>query len=144
MANTYLELKTKHQEEVNNFPMAFAFNMKQFEEAMQKLGLTINDTDKIYKIPGRGLIRKTDSPKLKELLDRLNNETKAAIDNDKTGDGFIFEMFDYELANHEYCITGSVDETLDGLGITKEQVKKNPALLHGLNKAIKAQRYNGE
>jgi len=37
--NSYLELKEKHQKEVNEFPMFFAFNDKQFKEGMKKFGL---------------------------------------------------------------------------------------------------------
>jgi hypothetical protein len=92
MKNAYLALKRKHQEEVNNFPMMFAFSNKQFAEGMAKLGLTENDTDKIYSIGGGGYIRKTDSEALSEMFDRHNKEMKNAIDSDLTGEGFIFDM----------------------------------------------------
>jgi hypothetical protein len=140
--NQYLELKKKRQDEVNAFPMVFAFNNKQFEEAMQKLGLTVNDTDKIYKLPGGGFIRRTDSAKLKEMFDRHEKEMETAIKSDTTGEGFVYEMFSYELSNHEYCITGDVEPTLDALGLTIEKVNASAPLLHGLNKAIKAQYAN--
>lgn len=34
--NKYTELRDKHQKQVNDFPMMFAFNEKQFEERKQK------------------------------------------------------------------------------------------------------------
>jgi len=71
------------------------------------------------------------------MLKKFNDETKAAIDADKTGDGFIYDMFYYELANHEYCITYEYDETFDALGLTEEQVLADKRLLHGLKKAEK-------
>ncbi|MGM1023225.1 MAG: DUF7659 family protein [Bacillota bacterium] len=137
MANEYLTLKRKHQEEWNNFPMAFAFNDSQFEVAMSELGLTVTDTDKIYSIGGGGFIRKTDSAALSEMAVRHNKEMKEAIDSDLTGEGFIFDMFDYELANHEYSYTWDVEPTLDALGLTVEEVNANEKLLHGLTKARK-------
>ena len=138
--NTYLELKQKHQEEVNSFPMAFAFNQKQFEEGMKKLGLKPTDTDKIYGLHGTGgFFRKTDENKLNEMFDRHKEEMKNAVESDKTGEGFIYDMFNYELANHEYVVTYSVDDTLRALGLTAEEVNNNPALLHGLQKARKTQ-----
>ena len=64
-------------------------------------------------------------------------EKQDAIAADLTGDGFIFDMFVYELANHEYCITYDLEDTLDALGLTAEQINADKRLTHGLNKAIK-------
>lgn len=44
----YADMKSKHQKEVNNFPIKFAFDEKQFEEGMVELGLLPTDTDKVY------------------------------------------------------------------------------------------------
>jgi hypothetical protein len=136
--NAYLELKRKHEKEVKDFPMVFAFSDSQFKEAMEKLELTESDTDKIYSIGGGGFIRKTDSQALKEMTERHSKEMQDAIDSDENGQGFIFDMFDYELANHEYCITWEVEPTLDALGLTYEEVMANEKLKHGLELAKKA------
>ena len=56
MSDTYLTLKARHQTEFNAFSINFAFNMRQFEEAMKDLGLTPNDTDKVYRLGGGGFI----------------------------------------------------------------------------------------
>jgi len=140
MSNTYLTLKRKHQEEVNNFPIVFAFSAKQFEEAMTKLGLTVADTDKIYSIDGGGYIRKTDSETFSEMVERHDKEMKDAINSDLTGEGFIFEMFSYELSNREYGYTGDIEPTLDALGLTVEEIQANNKLRFGLEKARKAAR----
>jgi hypothetical protein len=139
MTNSYLVLKKKQQEEVNNFPMAFAFNEKQFEEAMEKLGLKKTDTHKVYSFGGGGIYRRTDSEALRNMFDRHEKEMKEAIDNDSTGEGFIFDMFNYELANHEFGYTWDSEPTLEALGLTMEEVQANEKLLHGFNKAKKAQ-----
>lgn len=135
--NNYFDLKERHQKEFSEFPMIFAFSNKQLKEGMEKLGLKENETYKLYRFGSTGgFYRKTDSPLLKELLKRHAREMQEAIAADTTGEGFIFEMFDYELANHEYCITYDVTDTLESLNLTSEEVKSNPALLHGLKKAI--------
>jgi hypothetical protein len=139
MTNSYLTLKKKHQEEVNNFPMAFAFNNKQFEEAMEKLGLKKTDTDKVYSFVGGGIYRKTDAKALREMFDKHEKEMQEAIDQDTTGEGFIFDMFNYELANHEFGYTWDSESTLEALGLTMEEVQANEKLLHGFNKAKKMQ-----
>lgn len=139
MSNKYLTLKQKHQEEVNNFPMVFAFSNEQFKEGMEKLGLTATDTDKVCSIGGGGFIRKEDSNSLSEMFSRHTNEKQEAMSNDPTGDGYILDMFDYELGNHEYSYTWDVEPTLDALGLTMDDVNKDERLLHGLNKARKNQ-----
>lgn len=138
--NKYQELKKKQQKEINDFPFMWAFNKKQFAEGMEKLGLKETDTDKIYSIGGGGFIRKTDSEKLHEMMERLDAEMKQAIAEDPTGDGFIFDMFNYELANHEYNYTRDISDTLDCLGLTEEEVAADERLLRGLKKAIAKQR----
>lgn len=137
MKNSYLSLKHKQEEEFNAFPMVFAFNDKQFKEAMQKLGLTEADTDKVYKVNGGGLYRKTDAEALREMGERHSGEMAAAIEADETGEDFIFDMFAYELANHEYSYTWEIDSTLSALGLTREAVAANKKLAHGLEKAKK-------
>ena len=135
--NTYEEMKNRQQKEFDAFPMGAAFSNKQFEEMMQKWGLTINDTDKICSIGGGCYIRKTDIESFLALINKTAAELKNAITADLTGDGFIFDMFVYELANHEYCITYDLDDTLDALGLTIEEIKADKRLHYGLNKAIK-------
>lgn len=133
----YLEMKRRHEKEVNSFPMMFAFNNEQFKEGMEKLGLKENETDKIYSIGGGGYIRRSDSKSLSELMNKHDREFDEAV---KESDDFIFEMFDYELSNHEYCVTYDVSDTLRALGFTHEEVKANSRLSEGLKKAIKNQK----
>ena len=135
--NAYQEMKDRQQKEFDAFPMGAAFSNQQFQQMMEKWGLTVNDTDKICSIGGGCYIRKTDRESLRDLINRLNNEKENAIAADLTGDGFIFDMFVYELANHEYCITYDLEDTLDALGLTAEQINADKRLTHSLNKAIK-------
>lgn len=136
--NKYQELREKQQAELNAFPMFFAFNQKQFEEGMKSLGLKPTDTKKIYKMGHTGgFYRKSDAPAFHEMFLRHTKELEDAIKADPTGDGFIFDMFDYELANHEYNYTHDPEPTLDALGLTLEQVRAEPRLFHGWKKATR-------
>lgn len=138
--NEYIKMKTRHQAEVDAFPMFFAFSNKQFAEGMEKLGLKPEDTDKIYKLGSTGgFYRRSDSEALFNMFTRHTEEMEKAIEADKTGDGFIYDMFNYELANHEYCITYDREPTLDALGMTEEDLLNDPRLLHGMNKAERNQ-----
>lgn len=136
MENQYEILKNKQQKEFNSFPMGAAFNKNQFDEMMKKWGFLPTDTEKILSIGSGCYIRKTDKEEFKTLINRLDKEQNEAIADDKTGDGFIFDMFIYELANHEYCITHDLEDTLNALGLSIEEINADARLLHGLKKAI--------
>ena len=135
--NQYSVLRARQQKEIDAFPFMFAFNQKQFDEGMIRLGLKPTDTDKIYSIGAGGYTRKTDSPALHEMLDRHAAEMQAAIDADETGEGFVLDMFIYELDNHEFSYTWDMEPALDALGLTMEQVAGDPKLLNGLHLARK-------
>lgn len=134
---TYRQLRNRQQEETNQFPLGFAFSNSQFKEMMEKWGLKETDTDKIYSIGMGGFVRKSDHKAFRELLDRHGRELKQAVEADETGEGFIYQMFLYELNNHEYGYTGDISDTLESLGYTEEMVKADKRLVHGLLKAMK-------
>ena len=133
----YTELKAKHQAEVNAFPFGFAFNDKQFAEMMAKWGLTPEDTDKLFDLGYGTYIRKTDADAYKTMMGRHRIEMKMVIK--KNEDDFLFHMFNYELANHEYSYTYELDDTLDALGLTIEEINANPTMADALKRAIAAQ-----
>ena len=135
--NAYVELKNKHQKEVNEFPLGFAFSDKQFAEMMDKWGLTPEDTDQIYSIGGGGFVRKADSKAMNEMFERHAQEREVAIKENK--DNYLYHMFDYELANHEYKYTGELDDTLEALDLTMEDINNNTVMYEALMKAIRHQ-----
>ena len=70
-------------------------------------------------------------------LARNFKEVEDAIQADETGDGFIKDMFLYELRNHEYTYTCEVEETVEACGFTMEQIENDERLRHGLEEAAK-------
>jgi len=139
MSNAYLTLIAKHKNELHTIPIRFAFSMRQFVDAMKELGLTPNDTDKVYRLPGGGFIRKTDAEAFRAMIKRFSDEKEAAIAADTDGTGYIFEMFDYELRNHEYGYTHDPEPTLDALGLTIAEVEANPVMAAAFKRAKAAQ-----
>ena len=136
--NKYLELKKRQQEEFQTLPIVYAFGNEQFKKAMAKLGLTENDMDKVCSIYGCGdIMLKSDVPKLKEMSRKHSKELKDAIAGDKTGDGFIYDMFDAELSNHEYGYTQDPTAALGALGLTLDEVYNDTRLKHGVQRACK-------
>ena len=138
--NSYQELTARHQAEVNAFPFFFAFTRQGFEEGMRKVGLDPSETDKIRCL-GRtgGYYRISDADAFREMIARHRRERQEATAADQTGDGFIYEMFDAELANHEYGYTGDPSDALLVLGLTMEEIAQDPRLLHGFEQACRRQ-----
>ena len=153
MKNQYQELRDRQQEEVNAFPMFFAFDQRQFAEGMRRLGLRPSDMNQVYAIAGTGgFYRKSDAPKLHEMFARHRKELDEAIAADKAGDNHgqnrhhgVFQGVTgsrlrprqslTELSNHEYGYTGDVQDTLDALGITPQYMEAMPQLKAGLDLA---------
>lgn len=136
MTNQYEILKNRQQKEFNAFPVGAAFSQQQFAEMMEKWGLLPTDTNKIVHIGAGCYIRKTDREAFHALVERLDREKQDAIAADTTGEGFIRDMFLSELANHEYCITYDLDDTLNALGLTVDEINADKRLIRGLEKAL--------
>lgn len=135
---SYRELRDRQQKEFNELPLGFAFSDKQFDEMMGKWGLDPEkDLDKIYRIPGGGFIQKKDHKRFHEVLDRHNAEMEAAKAADEDGTGFLYQMFLFELDNHEYGYTGEYEDALESLGLTMKDVHKSVRLTRALEKAAK-------
>ena len=45
-------------------------------------------------------------------------------------------MFRYELSNHEYVYTRDLQDTLDALGLTIEEINKRPLYIKALKEAV--------
>lgn len=137
--NEYQKLRERQQQEFNSLPLGFAFSDKQFAETMQGWGLDPEkDLDKIYSIGYGGFVQKKDADLLHTTTARHEAELKAAIEADSTGDGFICDMFRYELDNHEYSYTMELSDTLEALGYTVKDINADKRLLHGLERACAA------
>lgn len=133
---TYRELTQRQQDEINAFPLMAAFNEQQFADGLKKLGV---DRDGLLSIGAGMFIRKTDRDAFVGMLKRHKDEIKQACAADTTGDGFIYDMFYYCLANHEYSYTRDLSDGIAATPFTLDEINANAALLHGLSKAARAQ-----
>lgn len=135
---TYKEMKDRHQAEINALPLAFAFSRDRYREKLAEWGITEEEAKAgaVVGIGGGGFIRSSDRDLVISTFERIGKERQAAIDADTTGTGFIYQMFRYELNNHEFSYTQETDDTLTALGITDDDLNSNPALKAGLIAAI--------
>lgn len=94
----YLDLQKKQKEELSAFPIAYAFNTKQLEEALEKLGAT---KDECVTYMGHGdIMKKSDAPAFTALLERHLAELRVALKDEE----FAVTAFVHEMYNHEYAI----------------------------------------
>lgn len=133
----YLEIKNNNQKRFDDFSekhiyWVFAFSNKEFDEKLKEHNLT---KDNIISIGAGGFIKKEHKNLyLKEMNRLYKNDAFIQVKND---DAEVKKAFIYELANHEYCITYNLDDTLDALGITFEELKNDERLLKIMNQARK-------
>ena len=136
--NQYKALKDLRQKEFNEFPMMFAFTEKSFYEGMEKLGLKPDEKDQLLLLGNTGgYIRKSDKRAFLEMCARHDQALADAIAADPDGSGFIYEMFLYELRNHEYGYTYDTADTLASLGYTDKDIETDPRMKQALNAACK-------
>lgn len=141
MSNAYVALQKRHQKEVDEFPIYFAFGNEQFDELVNRLNLSKDKDSENYfgkrlvKAFAGGLVLKEDATRLVDMLKRHKAEMNEQIAADKTGKGFIYQMFRYELNNHEYGYTGETEDTLEALGFSEEEIDADPRLSLGLELA---------
>ena len=133
--NKYTELKSKQQKEVDVFPFGFAFNKDQYDIMMDKWGLKPTHRSQIIYIGGGSFVRKSDYKAMHEMFARHIAEHKAAMLDDE----YLYQMFNYELANHEYSYTRDLTDTLEALGLTMEEINEDPRMADVLKRAIAAQ-----
>lgn len=101
----YLDLKREHEEELNRFPIAYAFNEEQLARALEKLGATKEECVTVF---GHGdIVRREDAKRFIEMLERHTKEIKEKLKDDVE---FAEAAFLYEMNNHEYAINWSADE----------------------------------
>ena len=117
----YLDLQEKHRQELNDFPIAYAFNEKQLEEALEKLGATKEECVTVY---GHGdIMKRTDVKEFKAMLRRHTLEVHDTLKADKE---FAQAAFEYEMDNHEYAINWDGDDAIfDCFAIDYEWLVKN-------------------
>ena len=104
---------------------------------MRALDLDPTDKDKIVSIGGGGFIRKADEDAFKAMFQRHRLEREAAMDADRTGDGYLLEMFRCELANHEYGYTRDAEPALMALGVAWEDIGGDERLMHAFETACR-------
>lgn len=135
----YLDFKKRQQKEFEDFPIAYAFNDKQLEEALEKLGATKDECVSVF---GHGDIVKRENAKaLIKLLERHTKELREKLKEDEE---FAEAAFLYEMDNHEYAINWDGDaDVLDCFSLDWNMLRKF-GLHHAYDRARRQHMKNAE
>ena len=128
----------KTQEKFNKLPIYYDYDDEQYNKLLSDLGITDEEARNgaLLSLPGDGIIKASDEDLVIGTFNKFWEARNKAIEEDLTGDGFIYGMFLYELRNHEFIITQDPAETLETLGISEEKLNNSEPLQKGLAKAI--------
>ena len=115
--NEYLNLMKKHQKELEDFPIAYAFDGKQLEAAFNKLGAK---KEECVTVAGHGdVMKKSDVPAFFDMMKRHKKELFEALKDEE----FAEAAFLYEMDNHEYAINWDGDaDVLACFNLTEEKL----------------------
>ena len=103
-AQAYLTLQEKQRKDLEEFPIAYAFNEEQLKQALEKLGAKKEECVTLYNCGD--VMKKVDVPAFKEMLKRHKEEIYELLKDTQAAE----EAFLYEMDNHEYAINWSGDE----------------------------------
>lgn len=131
MKETYYQMKERHQKTIDKLTLKFAFNNKQFKEAMESLGLKETDTDKVVSIGFGGFCTPKTADELEKICKKNHDELTAAMKDDN----FLQDAFEHELGNHEYIITWDITDALLALNIEPKEYIKNDRYIRIMKKA---------
>ena len=100
----YLDLQERQRKEIEEFPIAYAFNEQQLKEALEKLGAKKEECVTIF---GHGdIVKKENAKPFIDMLKRQMNELQIAMKDE----AFAEAAFLYEMDNHEYAINWDGDD----------------------------------
>ena len=101
---TYQEYLKESQDAFDKLPIFWAFSDEQFEKAMNKRGLSVEDTDKVCRLSMGGFCLKADLPVVKAHLEKPDPLPELMKNFD-----FARDAIYYEMCNHEYGINWEGD-----------------------------------
>ena len=131
--NLYLQEKKNLEEKMKSFNdvLFWAFSNKQFEEGIEKV--KASPENKVVSIGAGGYILKTKVKEYFKMFEDYDEKMKELRKNKE----FMIDAFLEELSNHEYIVTYSIEDTLNALDITYEELESSQILKEALTIAKK-------
>lgn len=129
--NSYAEMLEFNRQEVEAFPLFYAFTDEALEEGMQRLG--VDSFEEICKVGWATFVRKSDFNTYAEMIEQQQARKEEALKDPL----FLKNALIYELFNHEYAYTLEPDEAVEALGFQMRDVENNQRFMKILKQAEK-------
>lgn len=111
--NEYLKFKKESEDRVKNQKgLFFAFSNEQFQKGLESVGAS--EQNKVVSLGAGGYILKSEFDDFNIFFEKRQEQLEKNLKDDND---FARQAFEYELCNHEYCITQDDTDALDALGI---------------------------
>jgi len=108
----YSELKKQEQDRISSVPIVWGFSDQQIRDSAESKGFEITE---LKPIGAGGYMR----PQDKHLLDEAYAENERIRNEWLQDPKNLQHAFEYELANHEYCISYDDIEVWVAVGLSK-------------------------
>lgn len=133
--NKYKQLKDQLQKQYDALPIKYAYSEMQFKNMLKQFETEAGGRVRLLHIGHGAYILAQDEKLIDEFLERSDRELSEAMKDDD----FLYDAFNYELANHEFCYTDDISDALDALGLTWEQIKDDKRIITILKRACEYQ-----
>ena len=131
---TYIQIKARHQADINAFPIGAAFSKQQLADMLKKFDLPNNETGyaKIVSLGAGCFIRKSDIPAWREMTDRHKRE----MEEFRSSRDRLISALRIEFTNRECQFMDDDEGVCAAVGLDWKEVQKNKELLKTYNKAF--------
>lgn len=133
--NKYKQLKDQLQKQYDALPIKYAYSEMQFKNMLKQFETETGGRVRLLHIDRGAYILAQDEKLIDEFLESSDRELAEAMKDDD----FLYDAFNYELANHEFCYTDDVSDALDALGLSWEQIKDDQRMMTILKRACENQ-----
>ena len=133
--NKYKQLRDQLQKQYDALPIKYAFSEMQFKNMLKQFETEAGGRVRLLYIGQGAYIQVQDEKLIDDFLERSDRELSEAMKDDD----FLYDAFNYELANHEFAYTDDISDALDALGLSWEQIKDDKRIMRILKKACENQ-----
>lgn len=129
----YEKTNRKAYDKFNKGKIFYAFNLEQLKEGMESIGLNLKETKKVAYLGAGVYIHADEIQNYKKFIYKQHKEFKENMQFYE----FAKSAFKSELANYEYCYTMEIDDAINALGYTLDEINNDPLLSKALKTAKK-------
>ncbi len=120
---TYKEFKDISQEKFNTIPLYYFFNSEQKREVLKKLDIKECElSDKVFGFQG-GIILKSQAHQIEDFYNWIKKAEQTLYQRKD----YLYQLFYYELFNHEVQITCDYEGFLKNIGMELDTDLKKQA-----------------